>query len=141
MLLSLCCFLFIFCKSDKEFFRDDDLDPFVPAPDIFLLDLAVDGVPPEDLAAAEANADLSSDGGDLIDLVRVPFAPMHPPPNDDEADVDVVPETTIDPGLVPGGGGKIIAFTAGFIPADVRPWKLLSVSAEAIIGVAVVVDI
>jgi hypothetical protein len=107
--------LFIFCKSDKEFFRDDDLDPLVPAPDIFRRDFDVDGVAED--RAAEANANRSSDGGDLIDLVRVPFAPM-PPPSDDEADVDVVPETTIEPGFVPGGGGNIIVFTVGFIPDD-----------------------
>ena len=107
------CFLFIFCKSDKEFFRDEDRDPFVPAPDIFLLDLVVDGV-------AE---DLTPDvGGDLTDRVNVPFAPIPPPPKEDDADVEVVPDTTIEPGLVPGGGGNIIALTAVlFIPLGGNP--------------------
>ena len=126
------CFLFIFCISDNEFFLEDDLDPFVPAPDIFRRDLVVDGVA-EDL--------ITEVGGDLTDLVNVPFAPT-PPPKEDDADVDVVPEITIDPGFVPGGGGNIMAFTVGLlIPVGGKPWKLLSVSAEAMIGVAVVVDI
>ena len=95
-------------SPDKEFFRDDDLDPFVPAPDIFLLDLVVDGV-------AE---DLTTDvGGDLTDRVNVPFVPTAPP-NDDDADVDVVPEITIDPGFVPGGGGNIIVLTVGLVMPD-----------------------
>ena len=129
--------MFIFCISDKEFFLDDVRDPFEPAPDIFLRDFVVDGVAED--RATEFNADLSSECGDLIDLVNVPFAPT-PPPNDDDAEVDVVPEMTIDPGFVPGGGGNIIEFTAGFILAGGRPRKI-SVSAEAITGVAVVVDI
>ena len=99
--------------SDNEFFRDEDRDPFVPAPDIFLRDLVVDGV-------AE---DLTTDvGGDLMDRVNVPFAPIPPPPKEDEADVDVVPDTTIEPGLVPGGGGNMIAPTAVlFIPLGGKP--------------------
>ena len=84
--------------------------------------------------------DLTPDnGGDFTDLVNVPFAPTIPP-RDEEADVEVVPEITIDPGLVPGGGGNMIALIVGlFRPVDGKPWK--SASAEAMIGVAVVVDI
>ena len=107
--------MFIFCKTDKEFFRDDDLDPLVPAPDIFRHDLDVDGV--AEGRAAEANADRISGEGDVIHLVRVSFACM-PPRSDDGADVSVGPKTITDPGFVPGGGGNIIAFTAGIIPAD-----------------------
>ena len=104
--------MFIFCKSDKEFFRDDDRDPLVPAPDNFLRDLVVEGVA-EDLIAEV--------GGDLMDLVNVPFAPI-PPPKEEDADVDVVPDTTIEPGLVPGGGGNMIAPTAVlFIPLGGKP--------------------
>ena len=129
-MLSPVCFLLTFCISHNEFFLEEVRDPFVPAPDIFLLDLVVDGVA-EDLTP--------DNGGDFTDLVNVPFAPTIPP-SDEEADVEVVPEITMDPGLVPGGGGNMIALIVGlFRPVDGKPWK--SVSAEAMIGVAVVVDI